>query len=352
MKKLVGVVIGCGAIAREHLTALAKLKNVEVAGVCDLSEARVEATAERFAVPKWYTDYQRMLGETRPDLVHITTPPGAHFPIAKYCLANGFNVLCEKPIAVTYDQFLELKQLALQNNRILMENHNFRFHSSIRRISDLLKSGSLGEVVDVQILLSLDIMGDDSPYLDRNVPHSASALRGGVIGDFLPHIAYLAAMFAGPAVNIRTVWTKRVQGSPLPADEFRGFIKGERATAYVGFSANAQPNGFWIRVAGSRMHIEADLYAPPRVTVRRLRSGEPALANMLDGIAESRAVLRGAVGGLWRKLAGTSSYDGLGELISRTYRALETNEKPPVSLEDVDEAVRIVDRFTRPELQL
>jgi hypothetical protein len=173
-----------------------------------------------------------------------------------------------------------------------------------------------------------------------------------VIGDFLTHIAYLAAMFVGPAVDLRTIWTKRVQDSPLPADEFRGFIKGERAPAYVGFSANSQPNGFWIRVAGSRMHVEADLYTPPRLTVRRVRSSEPALANMIDGIAESRDVLRGAVGGVWRKLGGASSYDGLGELISRTYHALEANEKPPVSLEDIDETARIVDRFTRWELKI
>jgi predicted dehydrogenase len=328
------------------------LKNVEVAGVCDLSEARAEATAERFSIRKWYTSYERMLQDTKPDLVHLTTPPAGHFPIAKHCLSAGYNVLCEKPITIAYDQFLELKQLASQSHCILMENHNFRFHSSIRRIGDLIESGRLGEVVDVQIFLSLDILGRDSPYMDQNVPHSSMVLRGGVIGDFLTHIAYLAAMFVGPAVDLRTVWTKRVAASPLPADEFRGFIKGERATAYVGFSANAQPNGFWIRVSGTRMHVEADLYTPPRLTLRRLRSGEPALMNMIDGISESRAVLRGAIGGLWRKLGGTSSYDGLGELLARSYDALGKKKPPPVSIDDINEAARIVDRFTRSELKL
>ena len=352
MKKLIGVVIGCGAIAREHLVALANLDNVEVAAVCDLSPARAESTAERFGIAKWYCSYQELLANIRPDLVHITTPPSTHFSIAKSCLAVGLNVLCEKPITVNYPDFIELKRLAMQNRCVLMENHNFRFHSSIRRIDDLLSTGKLGDIIDVQVFLSLNILARDSPYMDRNASHFGLALRGGVIGDFLTHIAYLSCIFTGPVIDLRTIWSKRADGSPLPADEFRALIKGQRATAYVAFSGNAQPNGFWVRVTGTRMYAEADLYAPPRLTTRRVRSGEPALMQMLDGIVESRDVLRGAVGGLWRKLGGISSYDGLPELIARTYRALEAHEAPPVTIDEIDEAARIVDCFTRTDLKL
>src|ERR1035437_5097919 len=118
-----------------------------------------------------------------------------------------------------------LKELAAKNGRDLMENQNFRFHSSILRIRELITSGKLGDVVDVQICISLNIYGSGSPYLDRNVPHFGSALRGGVIGDFLPHIAYLPYIFTGSVTDLRTIWTKHTANSPLPADEFRGLIK-------------------------------------------------------------------------------------------------------------------------------
>src|SRR5258706_6133681 len=78
-RKLRAALIGTGAIAREHLAALATLPGVEVGGVCDLSPARAEATAERFGLERWYTDHRRMLADVAHALVHITTPPTSHF---------------------------------------------------------------------------------------------------------------------------------------------------------------------------------------------------------------------------------------------------------------------------------
>jgi predicted dehydrogenase len=352
MRTLTSVVIGCGAIAREHLAALKNLENVNVVAVCDLSPARAEATAERFGVGKWYTDYETLLGDLRPDVVHITTSPSAHFPIAKHCLTAGLNVLCEKPITVNYRDFHLLKQIAKQNRCTLMENQNLRFHSSIRHIQYLLRSGKLGDLLDVQICFALDAVSSGSPYTDQNVPHFALGLRGGIVGDFLPHIAYLVSMFAGPVIDLRTIWIKRETQSPMPADEFRALVRGERAPAFLSFSGNSRLSGYWIRVSGTKMYAEANLLEPPRVVLRRFRSGEPALMSLFDGIAESGAILRGTVAAFLRKLGGTSSYDGLSELIARTYQAIEKCEEQPVALEEIDNVAALVDRFTTPELKL
>jgi predicted dehydrogenase len=351
-RRLKGVLVGCGAIAREHLAALSELGYVEVAAVCDLSAARAEATAERFGIARHYLNHNQMIAEVRPDLVHITTPPSSHFSIAKDCLSSGRNVLCEKPITMEYQDFRQLHELAVRNNCLLLENHNMRFHSSILKIRELMQSGRLGDVLDVQVLFCLNIMGPRSPYIDRNAPHFGLVLRGGVIGDFLTHIAYLALMFTGAVVDVRTVWTKHVTESPLPADEFRALIKGERASAYVGFSGNGQPNGFWVRLAGTLMQVETNLLEPPRLTLRRARAGEQAVATFVDGIAESCDVFTGVVAGFWRKLGGGSRYDGLSELIASTYRALDTGVPPPISLDEIDEVARLVDAFTNAALKL
>jgi predicted dehydrogenase len=352
MDKLTSVLIGCGGIARRHLAALAEIPQVEVAAVCDLSAARAEATAERFGIAKWYSNYERLLAEVDPDLVHITTPPSSHFSIAKACLAARLNVLCEKPITTNYQEFQELKELAIENKCLLMENQNFRFHSSIGRIRDLIISGELGDLIDIQVCLSANVVAPGSPFVDPNAPHYSLALPGGAIGDFLPHIAYLTYMFTGSVIKMRTTWAKRLKDTPLLADEFRAFIKGARATAYVAFNGNARPYGFWIRVTGTKMLAEVNLYEPPRLAVRRLRNGEPAVMSLVDGVAESRDVLFGTVAAFWRKLAGTSNYDGLSELIAQTYRAIGLREAPPIGLAEIDEIARIVDGFTDANFKL
>ena len=100
------------------------------------------------------------------------------------------------------------------------------------------------------------------------------------------------------------------------------------------------------------MQVETNLFEPPRFTTRRFRSGEPALTSVVDGIAEARDVLTGTVAGFWRKLGGTSSYDGLRELTARTYRSLEKREPQPIPLDEIDEIARLVDSFTAPDLKI
>ena len=352
MAKLTCALIGCGSIAREHLTALAELETVEVAAVCDLSPARAEATAERFGIPKWYSDYRQLLADVHPDLMHITTPPSSHFDIAERCLSDGLNVLCEKPMTINYSDFCRLKLLAEKNHCMLIENQQNRYHSSVTRLHGLVKSGKFGDLLEIQIYVSLNIVAAGSAYMDRNAPHFALALRGGVVGDFLPHIAYLTRMFTGPVSNVRSLWVKYSLDSPLPADEFRGLVKGEHATAYVSFSGNAQPDAFLLRIAGTQMRAEANLFEPPRVTFKRRRAMEPALGTLVDGLVKSYDVCRGSVAGFWRKLAGTSSYDGLIEMFRRIYSALETRGPQPVSLDEIDEVARLVDQFTQSDLRL
>jgi predicted dehydrogenase len=346
VKTQTAVVVGCGAIAREHLTVLAKFGHVDVAAVCDISPVRAEATAERYGVPRWYTHHSKLLSDVRPDLVHITTPPASHAAIAMDFLGEGINVLCEKPITVTYSDFIMLEQLALKNQVMLMEDQTYRYHSSVRRIRELIEKGAFGDVLEVQLCLSLNLWTDGSPYVDRNSPHFALALPGGVIGDFLPHFAYLAHMFTGPILDVRTIWAKR------PADEFRALIRGERASAYLSFNGSAEVEGFLLRVVGARMRVEADLFEPPRFTVRRLRRGEPALMKLVDGLGESRDVMTGSVRGFVRKLAGRSSYDGLEELLRSSYRALEQKEPQPIPLAEIDETARLVEQLTQTEIQL
>lgn len=91
--------LGAGYIAREQLSCLTQLRNVEIVGICDRSAVMAEATADPFRVPNWFTELSPMLQSLEPEVVHITTPPRSHVPIALEALDTGAHVFIEKPIS-------------------------------------------------------------------------------------------------------------------------------------------------------------------------------------------------------------------------------------------------------------
>jgi predicted dehydrogenase len=323
---------------------LSALPEVEVVGVCDLSPALAEATAERFGVPTWYTDHRRLLDEIQPDVVHVTTPPTSHFGLAMAALDAGAHVVVEKPATVTRAELEILVDHASKHGRILIEDYNYIFNGATRRILALIAAGDFGAVTHVEVLICLDILGPGSPFADANAPHPILSMVGGAIADFLPHLASLAHQFVGPHRSVQTLWSKRgARPSPLPSDEFRALVDAERGSALLGFSANTQPDAFWLRVYGEKMQAVANLFET-RLTIDRVRGGPKPLRPLLNGLGEARDVRRAALSSLKRKLSGgPAAYEGLWDLLARTYRALGSGTEPPITPQQIIEVNRLVD---------
>jgi predicted dehydrogenase len=328
---------------------LKELPSVEIAGVCDLSPATAEAAAERFGVARWFTDYRDMLRTITPDVVHVTTSPPSHHAISIDALEAGAHVFVEKPAAVRYDQVREMLEKATRSQRLLLEDHNYLFNESVQRVLGLIRSGDFGEVVHVEVMICLDILGKGSRLADPDLPHPSLALPGGAIAEFLTHLAYLAYAFVGAHRSVGTVWGKRNPDSPLPSDEFRALVDAERGTAALGFSSHVQPDVFWLRVYGTKMRSAINLFEP-RLTIDRVRRGPRPLTPLINGWHEAKDVRRSALGGLWRKLGGgPGAYEGLWELLRRTYDALARRVEPPVSMRQIDDVNRLVADLTREE---
>lgn len=340
------VLIGAGAIAREHLGALQAVPGVEVAGVCDLSPVMAEATAEQFHVARWYTDHRKMLAELEPELVHVTTPPSSHVRLATDALEAGAHVLVEKPLTHALAEVETLLELAARRGRFLVEDHNYLFNGPVARLTEMCASGELGEVVHVNVVFHLAILGAGSRYVDPNVPHPCAKGPGGAIADFVTHLAYLGVAFAGPSRKTAVHWRKRAP-SPLVADELRVLMEGERASALLEFSSHAQPDGFWLEVHGTKLRARAGLFEP-LLAVERVRSGARPLMPVKNGITAGLSTARAGLAGLTRKLAGRPmSYEGLYELVRRTVVAARTGQRPPVAPDSIRAVNRLVDEILR-----
>lgn len=340
-------VIGAGRVAQQHMACLASLPTVQLVGVCDLSRALAESAADRFGVPAWFTDHRRMLAEARPEVVHITTPAASHFRLAQDCLNADVHVFLEKPATVHFEEFIALKALAETRNRMLVEDYNYLYNEPVRRLLEEVKQGVLGDLVHVEVFLCLNVLDKDYPAVDPNVRSPVLDLTGGVIADFLPHLASLAHAFCGTALSVRTLWEKRTLSSPLPFDEFRALVRGSRASATLAFSAHAQPDAFRITVFGTRARATADIYEN-RLTRASLRPGPKPLIPLFNALDEAAITRRSAWRLLWRKLgSGPGAYDGLWLLVQRVYESLEAATPPPISFADMFEVNRLVDELKK-----
>jgi predicted dehydrogenase len=338
---LKAAIVGAGQIARQHLTCLQGLANVEIVAVCDRSASIAECAAERHGVRSWFTDHHAMLREARPDVVHITTPPTSHYRLALDALDSGAHVIVEKPATPTFDEFESLARRAREVKRALIEDYNYLFNRATREILRRIESGDLGNVVHVDVTLHLDILGPGG-FADPNAPHPCLALAGGAVADFLPHLASLTHLFVGPHRTAHAVWTKR-RPSILPYDEFHGLVEAERATASLSLSASSQPDAFWLRVSGEKMQAATNLFET-RLTLDRVRPGPKALRPFWNGLEEGSAIRRSAIATLMRKFTGgPGAYDGLFELLTRSYTALEGGTRLPISPKQVLEVNRLVE---------
>lgn len=140
-------VIGFGQWGPNHVRNFSLLDGVEVVRVCDASAPR-RAAAQKFlrgvAVTEKADDVTRA-----PDIdaVVVATPTASHFALVKAALESGKDVLCEKPLARTAAECLELTALARRHQRVLMVGHVFLYNPGVRHLKADLDRGELGQRV-------------------------------------------------------------------------------------------------------------------------------------------------------------------------------------------------------------
>ena len=82
--------IGAGGLANGvHYPSVASLPDVDLAATCDLFVEKAQATAERWGIPRVYSDYRKMLDEVDPDAVYVIMPPQDLFEPASTVLQQG-----------------------------------------------------------------------------------------------------------------------------------------------------------------------------------------------------------------------------------------------------------------------
>ncbi|MBE6613116.1 MAG: Gfo/Idh/MocA family oxidoreductase [Ruminococcaceae bacterium] len=141
-------IIGTGMVANfAHIPALKNRADVyTIVGVCDKNEKSAADTASRHGIDYHTTDAASLIADTKPDLVTICVPNRFHAPYIRMALEAGANVICEKPMALTYAEAVELFALAESKGKLLTACQSMRFTPDRLEAKEMIAAGALGEI--------------------------------------------------------------------------------------------------------------------------------------------------------------------------------------------------------------
>lgn len=176
-KKIKIGVLGTASIAvRSIIPALQDLSNkFELVGVA--SRNINKKSDPDFIGLNLIEGYENLLKVENLDAVYIPLPNSMHYEWVKKSLDKGLHVLVEKSLACNYNEVVELNQIAKENNLALVENFQFRFHSQLQYILDVLKKKLLG---DLRIVRSTFCF---PPFPGKNNIRYKEDLGGGALLD-------------------------------------------------------------------------------------------------------------------------------------------------------------------------
>ncbi len=202
-------IIGPGKIARRFAADLSLVPAGELVAVSSRDLSRARSFADDFGAHMVFDDHEDMLSSAALDIVYVASPHTIHLPHTLAALGSGVAVLCEKPMGINHAQVSAMVEAAQRKGTFLMEALWTRFIPATKKVLDLIASGQLGEVVEVEADFCFSAPMDVSSRLyDLD-------LGGGSLLDIGLYPVFLAYLLLGSPAKIEATG----QLGPTGADQ-------------------------------------------------------------------------------------------------------------------------------------
>ncbi len=165
--KLKGVAIGAGYFSKFQYEAWSRIPEVEITALCNSNLERAKGIMEPYGIKKHYTDYKEMILTEKPDFIDIITPPETHFEMCKFAADNGVHIICQKPLAPTYEESKKIVDYVSSKGVRFAVHENFRFQPWHREIKKIIDNDGIGDLFSLNFRTRMgDGWGNDA-YLAR-----------------------------------------------------------------------------------------------------------------------------------------------------------------------------------------
>lgn len=213
-------ITGMGFMGKMHFGCYYEHPDAKIVAICDAEATRLKNTsgeagniagAEKpldLDGIELYTDFDKMLKEADLDIVSITLPTFLHKDFTVKALNAGVNVLCEKPMATTEQECLEMVAAAEKNNKKLLIGQCVRFASEYMFAKKIIDSGEYGQVISA----SFRRLATAPTWAWNNWITSSDSKSGGALLDLHVHDADFIQHVFGMPKKVRTFGSKGIGG--------------------------------------------------------------------------------------------------------------------------------------------
>jgi predicted dehydrogenase len=159
-------IVGAGNIAPLNAAGYLEHPECDVVAICDPREERARALADRWDVPKVHTDLDALLADPDVDAVEILTPTHLHKEHVLAAIDAGKHVSCQKPIANTVADGLEMARAARDAGVVLRVSECFFHYPPLVKAKELIATGAIGAPT---MLRMKTVVGDTDSEFQRHL---------------------------------------------------------------------------------------------------------------------------------------------------------------------------------------
>ena len=151
--------IGAGLIARQHLTAMGRVPELQAVGMASRTRAKAEVLAAEFGIGQVCDSPGELVRQVRPDALMVLVSPQAMAQVAVQCLDFGLPLFLEKPVGLSVAEAEEAARIAGEKGVLSMVGFNRRHYSIFQK--------GLRKVLERGRLLSVQVEGSERVSVAR-----------------------------------------------------------------------------------------------------------------------------------------------------------------------------------------
>lgn len=272
-----------GAVHRMAANLDGKIELVAGCFSSDPEKSRVSGQDLHLDPSRVYSSYQDMAekeaalpADRRIDFVSIVTPNHLHVPVAKAFLEAGIHVVCDKPLALSRDEALELKEVVDRSGLVFALTHNYTGYPMVKEARAMVKAGKLGRILKVVVEYP------QGYNIGRVTEKEGGAISGwrmdpGVAGisnciaDIGTHAENLARYITGLEIEeLAADLNHFIPGHDLDDDGsmLLRYHGGARGVLFASQISTGEENGLNIRVHGTEAGLEWHQEHPNELEVK------------------------------------------------------------------------------------